>query len=215
MRRAPTCAPRDQPRALRVQGEVEYPVPPLAEARGRRAVLRAGRAEPSDAIEELCARLDDLPLAIELAAARTSVLSPEQILERLSQRRPAEGQPRRRPASADPPRHHRVELRPPGEPEQRLFARLSVFRGGSSLASAEAVVDADLDALQSLVDKSLAALTGERFWMLETSASSHSNTWRGQARHRGFATTTCRTISWHSPRNPSTHPCSRRTATSG
>src|SRR5439155_6548471 len=52
--------------------------------------------------------------------------------------------------------------------EQAPFARMAVFRGGCTLAAAEEVVDANLDALQSLVDKSLLRHTEERFWMLET-----------------------------------------------
>jgi non-specific serine/threonine protein kinase len=52
--------------------------------------------------------------------------------------------------------------------EQTLFARLAVFRGGCTLAAAEEVAEADLDTLQSLVDKSLVRHTEERFWMLET-----------------------------------------------
>jgi non-specific serine/threonine protein kinase len=52
--------------------------------------------------------------------------------------------------------------------ERRLFARLAVFAGGCTLEAAEQVCDADLDVLQSLVDKSLVRHTGERFWMLET-----------------------------------------------
>src|SRR4029079_17747612 len=51
---------------------------------------------------------------------------------------------------------------------KQLFARLAVFRGGCTLEAAEVVCDADLDVLQSLVDKSLVRHTGERFWMLET-----------------------------------------------
>ena len=54
------------------------------------------------------------------------------------------------------------------EEEQRLFARLSVFRGGCTLEAAEEVCEADLDTLQSLVDKSLLRHTDERYWMLET-----------------------------------------------
>jgi predicted ATPase len=54
------------------------------------------------------------------------------------------------------------------ENEQRLFARLAVFRGGCTLAPAEDVAEAELDVLQSLVDKSLVRRTDERFWMLET-----------------------------------------------
>src|SRR5205085_3175057 len=52
--------------------------------------------------------------------------------------------------------------------ERGLFARLAVFRGGCTLEAAEQVADAELDTLQSLVDKSLVRHTGERFWMLET-----------------------------------------------
>jgi tetratricopeptide (TPR) repeat protein len=55
------------------------------------------------------------------------------------------------------------------EPDERvLFARLAVFRGGCTLEAAEWVIDADLDVLQSLIDKSLLRRSGERFWMLET-----------------------------------------------
>src|SRR6266542_2407547 len=52
--------------------------------------------------------------------------------------------------------------------EKSLFARVSVFSGGGTLEAAEEVIDADLDVLQSLVDKSLLRHTDERFWMLET-----------------------------------------------
>jgi len=54
------------------------------------------------------------------------------------------------------------------DPEQRLFARLSVFVGGSTLEAAETVCAAELDGLASLVDKSLVRQSGDRFWMLET-----------------------------------------------
>ena len=69
---------------LRVRGEVEYPVPPLAEQEAVELFCARSRLEPSDDIAELCRRLDNLPLAVELAAARTSVLHPGQILERLA-----------------------------------------------------------------------------------------------------------------------------------
>ena len=71
---------------LRVQGEVEYSVPPLASSEAVDLFCERSGLEPSDEIAELCARLDDLPLAVELAAARTKALSPAQILERLSDR---------------------------------------------------------------------------------------------------------------------------------
>ena len=71
---------------LRVRGEVEYPVAPLAESEALELFCARSRLEPSDDIAELCRRLDNLPLAVELAAARTSVLTPGQILERLAER---------------------------------------------------------------------------------------------------------------------------------
>ncbi|HEV8179999.1 MAG TPA: adenylate/guanylate cyclase domain-containing protein [Gaiellaceae bacterium] len=69
---------------LRVQGEVEYPVPPLASSEAVALFCQRSGLEPSEEIAELCARLDNLPLAVELAAARARALSPAQILERLS-----------------------------------------------------------------------------------------------------------------------------------
>src|SRR5213075_366389 len=71
---------------LRVRGEVDYPVPPLAQREAVDLFSSRSRLEPDDEIAVLCSRLDNLPLAVELAAARTSALSPAQILERLSQR---------------------------------------------------------------------------------------------------------------------------------
>jgi predicted ATPase len=76
---------------LRVSGEQTYPVPPLAESDGEALFAARARAvDPSfvltDAVRVLCLHLDELPLAIELAAARTALFSPEQVLERLSER---------------------------------------------------------------------------------------------------------------------------------
>jgi hypothetical protein len=72
--------------AHEVRGEVEYPVPPLSDPEALALFPTRSRldADPVSAI--LCRRLDNLPLALELAAARTAVLSPAQILDRLSQR---------------------------------------------------------------------------------------------------------------------------------
>ena len=75
-----------EPRAPAHPGEVEYAVPPLAEPEAVDLFCERAQLEPSETIAELCGRLDYLPLAVELAAARTSALTPEQILERLSQR---------------------------------------------------------------------------------------------------------------------------------
>jgi predicted ATPase/class 3 adenylate cyclase len=160
---------------LRVPGEQAYPVPPLEPEDGTELfVARARAALPSfvasDAVPELCARLENLPLALELGAARVRVLSPEQLLERLSQRldllKAGRGvDPRQQTLRATIEWSHELL----DEDEQRLFARLAVFAGGCTLESAEAVCDADLDTLQSLVDKSLVRIReGDRFWMLET-----------------------------------------------
>jgi predicted ATPase len=154
---------------LRVRGEVEYPVPPLAEPDAVELFCARSRLEADEIIAELCRRLDDLPLAVELAAARTSVLSPGQILERISKRldllkagRDADARQRTLRATIQ----WSYDLL--SREEMVLFARLAVFEGGCALESAEKVADADLDLLQSLVDKSLLRHTEDRFWMLET-----------------------------------------------
>jgi predicted ATPase/class 3 adenylate cyclase len=154
---------------LRIDGEVAYPLPPLTEGDALALFCERSRVDPDETITKLCRRLDDLPLAIELAAARTMVLSPAQILDRLSQRldllRGGRGaDPRQQTLRATIEWSHDLL----DTMEQRLFAEFAVFRGGATLESVEAVVDADLDTLQSLVDKSLLRHTGERFWMLET-----------------------------------------------
>jgi predicted ATPase len=154
---------------LRVRGEIEYPVPTLADPEAVELFCQRSGLESDEMIAELCRRLDNLPLAVELAAARARVLSPEQIIERLSKRldllkggRDAEArQQTLRAAIAWS--HDLLD-----EDEQRLFARLSVFAGGCSLEAAEHVTDAELDPVQSLVDKSLLRHTGGRFWMFET-----------------------------------------------
>ena len=154
---------------LRVDGEVVYEVPALAEAESTELFHARAGIEPDDSVAVLCARLDNLPLAVELAAARVTVLTPAQILERISQRLDLFTAGR----GADP---RQQTLRTTiawsfdllAEDEKRLFARLAVFRGGCSLETAEQVAEADVVGLQSLLDKSLLRRTGERFWMLET-----------------------------------------------
>jgi len=154
---------------LSVRGEVQYPVPPLSDPEAVELFCQRSRLEADETIAELCRRLDDLPLAVELAAARTTVLTPQQILDRISKRldllrggRDAEGRQRTLRATIE----WSYELL--AKEEQELFAKLSVFAGGCTLESAEQVADADLDIVQSLVDKSLLRHTDERFWMLET-----------------------------------------------
>lgn len=154
---------------LRIDGEVEYPVPPLKDDEAAELFSERSRLDSDDSVSELCRRLDSLPLAVELAAARTSVLSPAQVLERLGQRLDLlkggrDADPRQATLRATIEWSH--ELLP--QEEQRLFARLAVFAGGCTLEAAEQVAGAEVDTLQSLVDKSLVRRTGERFWMLET-----------------------------------------------
>ena len=96
-------------------------------------------------------------------------LSLAQILARLDQRLPLlTGGARDCPGDSRPSGDDRVELRAPLRGERRLFARLSVFAGGCELEAAEDVTKADLDMLQSLVEKNLLRHRGERFPMLET-----------------------------------------------
>ncbi len=190
--------------ALHVYGENEFPVPPLAlpeQPVATVAVLERSpavalfvqravavkpdfqlTAENAAAVAEICARLDGLPLAIELAAARVKVLSPTAMRARLSSRlQLLTG------GARDMPQRHQTlraamdwshDLLTPNE--QKLFRRLSVFAGGCTLEGAEAVCDAKgdldldlLDGMESMVDKSLAQrdeqANGEpRFVMLET-----------------------------------------------
>ena len=160
---------------LHLTREQEYAVPPLAHEEGVGFFLARARAvkpdfQADEAVSEICAHLDDLPLALELAAARVKALSSTQILERLDERLPL-----LTGGARDLPERQRT-LRATiawsydllEAEEQRLFARLAVFRGGCTLAAAEEVGEANLDALQSLVDKSLIRVRDERFSMLET-----------------------------------------------
>jgi predicted ATPase/class 3 adenylate cyclase len=160
---------------LGLPGEHAYPVPPLDPPEGTELFLSLARAAlPSfaatKAVPELCAKLEHLPLALELAAARVRVLSPEQLLERLSKRldllKAGRGaDPRQQTLRATIEWSHDLL----DDDERRLFARLAVFVGGCTLEAAEEICEADLDTLQSLVDKSLVRVReGDRFWMLET-----------------------------------------------
>ena len=161
---------------LRIADEREFPLRPLAEApavelfRQRAEGVLPGFAADYPRLAEICRRLDNLPLAIELAAARVKVLPPGELLGRLNQRLPMLTGTRR-----DLPERQRTlratigwsyELLTPGE--QLLFECLSVFSGGWSLDAAEKVCDADLDTLASLLDKSLIRRDADRFSMLGT-----------------------------------------------
>jgi predicted ATPase/class 3 adenylate cyclase len=161
---------------LNIAAEQEFPVPtlPLDDAAAlftQRARQLEPRFEPDGAVRQIAERLDGLPLALELAAARVKVLTPAQILERLSRSLDLLTS-----GAHDAPERQRT-LRGTVEwsyrlltaDEQPLFARMAVFAGSFELEAAEAVCLAELDALQSLVDKSLLR-HGEdgRFFMLET-----------------------------------------------
>ena len=190
---------------LHVYGEHEFPVPPLAlpDSQSKLSVeflsrcpavvlfgQRAVAAKPDFelnqenalTVAEICARLDGLPLAIELAAARVKVLSPSSMLTRLASRLQlltggARDLPQRQQtlrAAID----WSYDLL--SAAEQKLFRRLSVFLGGCNLEGVEAVCDAKadldldlLDGMASMVDKSLVQqvepVKGEsRFVMLDT-----------------------------------------------
>ncbi len=159
---------------LRLPGEQAYPVPPLeprdaTELFTARARAVDPRFELRPVVEELCSRLDNLPLALELAAARVPALSPEQLLDRLSKRldllKAGRGvDPRQQTLRATIEWSYDLL----DEGERLLFERLSVFRGGCTLEAAEEIADAEIDTLQSLIDKSLLRRQGERFSMLET-----------------------------------------------
>jgi predicted ATPase/class 3 adenylate cyclase len=157
---------------LRISGERGIVVPPLDVAAGARLFEERARAQRPDlpssdeseaAIRAIAERLGGLPLAIELAAARIRLLSPQAILERLGRSLDLGG------GARDVPERQRT-LRGAidwshdllSEDEQRLFRRLGVFSGGWEAEAAQAIVDPDadlgidlLDALESLADKSL------------------------------------------------------------
>jgi len=190
---------------LHVYGEHEFPVPPLGLPDSRTAAspesalaseavaLFAQRAaavrpdfavtaENAVAIAEICARLDGLPLAIELAAARVKLLTPSAMHARLEKRlQLLTGGARDLPERQQTLRATIAwshDLLDPAE--QRLFRRLAVFAGGCTLEAAEAVCTAKddlgmdvLEGMEAMVDRSLLArierATGEpRFAMLET-----------------------------------------------
>ena len=161
---------------LQVESEQRYPVEPLPDrdavtlfaVRARSVVPRF---EVTPAVEEICQRLDGLPLAVELAAARVALLEPDELLRRLDRRLPFLTSSFR-----DAPERQRTlrgtiawsyELLNPAE--QELFRRLAVFRGSFSVEAAEAICGADLDLLQALVVKSLVRRWGTgRLGILDT-----------------------------------------------
>ena len=176
--------------ALQLQGEQRYAVSPLqvpedaapeavaAAAAGALFVERARSRDPAfeltaanaEAIASVCRRVDGLPLAVELAAARMAVLGPEQLDARLARAFDALGSgPRDAPARQRTLRatlewSHRLL----STPEAEAFARFAAFAGGATIEAAEEVTGADLEVLEGLVEKSLLRRESGRLLMLET-----------------------------------------------
>jgi predicted ATPase len=161
---------------LRIAGEAEYPLEPLGPTDAVTLLVERARAigrevPPDETAAAICSRLDRLPLAIELAAARLRLFGPEKLLDRLEHVLPllTDG-------SRDAPERQRTlrgtiewshELL--DEQSKRLFARLAVFAGGFPVEAAESVCDAGVAELSALVDLSLLKpIGGDRFLMLET-----------------------------------------------
>jgi predicted ATPase/class 3 adenylate cyclase len=186
---------------LGLLGEQEFPVPPLglpedrsdlAKMENNEAVAlfreRARAVLPSfeidhqnaEAVAEICARVDGLPLAIELAAAQVRLLTPSELLSRLQHRLPL------RTGAGNVPERQRTlrgtidwSYQLLDEPQRRLFARLSAFAGGGTLPAIEAICNPGqdlgvetLEGLAALLDHSLIRREefpeGSRFSMLET-----------------------------------------------
>jgi predicted ATPase/class 3 adenylate cyclase len=163
---------------LQLSAELVFPVPPLP-AGDAAALLRerAGAAgvpmERSPAVDRLCERLDRLPLALELAAARLRVFSPAQLLDRIDSRLdlftgPRDAEPRHRTLRATIEWSHDLLT----EPEQVLFRRLAVFAGGCTVDAAESVCQPEPGGLDGLLDKCLVVRKDDepepRFAMLES-----------------------------------------------
>jgi predicted ATPase/DNA-binding SARP family transcriptional activator len=176
--------------ALRLQPERCFPVEPLslpvgdepaevarsaagalflerAESHGAELVLDAGQAS---AVARLCRRLDGLPLAIELAAARTLMFEPGELTARLAHALDALGT-----GARDAPERQRTlratldwsyRLLSPAEAE--AFGRFAVFAGGATIQSAERVTGAELEALEGLAENHLLVRRGGRLVMLDT-----------------------------------------------
>jgi predicted ATPase/DNA-binding SARP family transcriptional activator len=161
---------------LRLTGEHEYAVPPLApdEAvalfRARAEAAGVVAEEGSAAVADICAAVDFLPLAIELAAARTRLLGVDGLRERLGARLqlltagPADAPERHQTLRATIEWSHELC----SEAEQALFRRVGVFAGGFTLETAEEVCDAGVEEFSRLVEQSLLRRRDDRFRMLET-----------------------------------------------
>jgi predicted ATPase/class 3 adenylate cyclase len=162
--------------SLHLDSERRYPVEPLPEHDAATLFIERASAivpgfHPTAAVGEICRRLDGLPLAIELAAARVALLEPDELLARLERRLPLLTSRSRAAPARQRTLHATIEWSHEllDRNEQQLFRRLAVFRGSFSLEAAEAVCDTDLDTLESLVEKSLVRRWGSgRLGLLDT-----------------------------------------------
>jgi predicted ATPase/class 3 adenylate cyclase len=167
---------------LRLRSEQQYPLAALAEPAAvalfteRAAAVRPGLSMDDAVVAEICRRLDGLPLAIELAAARVRLMPPAALLARLAQqldflsRGPVDAPDRQRTLRAT--MDWSFGLLSPSD--QEFFTRLAVFSGGWTVDAAEAVCGRPgeldvLDRLATLLDASLLVEAGDsRLDMLET-----------------------------------------------
>ena len=171
--------------ALGIDGETVYRVPPLKEDEATRLFIeRAMKADSrfhltehnASAVAQICSRLDGIPLAIELAAARVKLFTPEQIAERLDDRFKLLTGGSRTALPRQQTLHALIDwsYQSLNEIEQRALCRLAVFSGGWTIEAAESVIDESeaMDGLMGLVNKSLVNVEEQvhesRFHFLET-----------------------------------------------
>ncbi|MFD5544147.1 BTAD domain-containing putative transcriptional regulator, partial [Streptomyces sp. NPDC127079] len=163
--------------SLGITGEILVPVPPLPPEPAVRLFLDRARAvrpgfDGHARVPGICAALDGLPLAIELAAARLRTLTPDELADRLDDRFRLLSRGDR----AKAPRHRTLRAVVEwswdllDEEERELARRLTVFSGGATLAAVEAVCGLPYpeDVLASLVEKSFVEVSEGRYRMLET-----------------------------------------------
>jgi predicted ATPase/class 3 adenylate cyclase/tetratricopeptide (TPR) repeat protein len=223
---------------LGVKGERVIPVPPLAARHGNAGGMGSGsrlfiesahRWNPTsltnasmDAVADIVEQVDGLPLAIELAAARTRLFSPQKLLSRLTKRLDLLAD-----AGGEGPERHRT-LRATitwsydllGDGEQRAFRHAAVFVGGFTVDAALEVLETDLDGLSRLVDAGLVTRSGSRLRMLETIREFAAELFESDAEHHAVSqrhATWC--LSWLTellslrPPWPLVHPTPEQQAT--
>jgi predicted ATPase len=194
--------------ALGTSAERLFPVPPLPEGDATELFVERAKAsrpdfdldhEPVGAVAEICRRLDGVPLAIELAAARMRMMSSLDVARRLDRLRLLSGgargaHPRQQSVAATIDWSYRLLA----EDEQSLFERLSVFAGGFDLEAAhgvcadeDATEDDTLELLAGLVDKSMVIVRGgtraTRYGVLETLRAYGRDRLREKAIHDRYA----------------------------